>query len=182
MYIVRCLFVRAPMAHKKASCRSHFEPMPTKPKQHNQPTQIYIQPTQPKHPNQPNQPINQTNQTKPSKPNKPTNQPTTPNQTTPSHTKPVDISPSSQPDRSLSALSYGLKPNCNLSQSRQGHIPIACAHTTGNSNTHLRQVSYKNLLRSQYTQGCNQCKPTHKFTSIVMLANCIPMHPTSILV
>jgi hypothetical protein len=70
----------------------------------------------------------------------------------------VDISPSSQPDRALSALSYGLKPNCNLSQSHHGHMPIACAHTTGNSNTHLNRVSNRNLLRSQYTQGCNQCK------------------------
>jgi hypothetical protein len=70
----------------------------------------------------------------------------------------VDISPSSQPDRALSALSYGLKPNCNLSQLRHGHMPIACAHATGNSNTHLSQVSYRNLLRSHYKQGCNQCE------------------------
>jgi hypothetical protein len=73
----------------------------------------------------------------------------------------VDISPSSQPDRALSALSYGLTPNCNLSQSRHGHTPIACAHTTGNSNTHPTQVSYRNLLRSQYKQGCNQCEQSY---------------------
>jgi hypothetical protein len=73
----------------------------------------------------------------------------------------VDISPSSQPDRALSALNYGLTPNCNLSQSRHGRTPIACAHTTGNSNTHLSQISYRNLLRSQYKQGCNQCEHSH---------------------
>jgi hypothetical protein len=64
----------------------------------------------------------------------------------------VDIYPSFQPDRALSALSYGLTPTYNLSQSRHGHMPIACAHTTGNSNTHMSQVSYRNLLRSQYNQ------------------------------
>jgi hypothetical protein len=53
----------------------------------------------------------------------------------------VDISPSYQPDRALSALNSRLTPNCNLSQSRHGHMPIACAHTTGNSNTYLSQVS-----------------------------------------
>jgi hypothetical protein len=68
----------------------------------------------------------------------------------------VDIPPRSQPDRELSALNYGLTPNCNLSQLHHGHTSIACAHTTGNSNTYLSQVSYRNLLRSQYTQGCNQ--------------------------
>jgi hypothetical protein len=32
-------------------------------------------------------------------------------------------------------------------------MPIACAHTNGNSNTHLSQVSYyRNLLRSQYKE------------------------------
>jgi hypothetical protein len=41
----------------------------------------------------------------------------------------VDISPRSQPDRALSALNYGLTPNCNIYQSRHGHTPIACAHT-----------------------------------------------------
>jgi hypothetical protein len=64
----------------------------------------------------------------------------------------VDIPPSSQPDRALSALSYWLTPICNLSQSCYGRTPIACAHTNGNSNTHLSQVSYRNLLRSQYKQ------------------------------
>jgi hypothetical protein len=76
----------------------------------------------------------------------------------------VDISPTSQPDRALFNLSYGLKPNCNLSQSRHGHMPITCAHTTDNSKTNLSQVSYRNLLRSQYTQGCNQCK--HYYTQV----------------
>jgi hypothetical protein len=73
----------------------------------------------------------------------------------------VDIPPSSHPDRAPSTLNYGLTPICNLSQSRYGRIPIACAHTTGNSNTHLSQVSYRNLLRSQYKQGCNQCDYSH---------------------
>jgi hypothetical protein len=61
----------------------------------------------------------------------------------------VDTPPSSKPDRALFTLSYGLKSICNLSQSCYGHTPIACAHTTGNSNTHLSQVSYINLLRFQ---------------------------------
>jgi hypothetical protein len=52
-------------------------------------------------------------------------------------------------------MNYGLTPNCNLSQSRHGHTPITCAHTTGNIITYLSQVSYRNLLRSQYKQGCN---------------------------
>jgi hypothetical protein len=68
----------------------------------------------------------------------------------------VDISPSSQPDLALYSLSYGLKPDDNLSTVRNVHMPIACAQPTGNSNTHLRQVSYINLLRYQYKQGCNQ--------------------------
>jgi hypothetical protein len=74
----------------------------------------------------------------------------------------VDTPPSSQPDRALSALNYGQTPNCNISQSRHGHTPIACAHTTGNSNTYPSQVSYRNLLGSQYKQGCNQCE--HSYT------------------
>jgi hypothetical protein len=74
----------------------------------------------------------------------------------------VDITPSSQPDRALSSLNYGLTPNCNLSQSRHGRTPIVCTHTTGNSNTHLSQVSYRDLLRSQYKQGCNQCEHSYK--------------------
>jgi hypothetical protein len=73
----------------------------------------------------------------------------------------VDTPPSSQPDRALSALSYGLKPICNLSQSCYGRTPIACSHTTGNSNTHLSQVSYRNLLRSNYKQEYNQCEYSH---------------------
>jgi hypothetical protein len=75
--------------------------------------------------------------------------------------KAVDTPPSSQPDRALSALTYWLKPSCNLSQSRYGCTPIACAHTTGDSNAHLSQVSYRNLLTAQYTQGCNQCEYSH---------------------
>jgi hypothetical protein len=74
----------------------------------------------------------------------------------------VDISPSSHPDRALSALSYGLTPNYNLSQACHGHMPIACTHITGNSNTHLSQVSYRDLLRSQYKQGYNQCEHSYK--------------------
>jgi hypothetical protein len=73
----------------------------------------------------------------------------------------VDIPPSSQPDRALSALTYGLKPSCNLSQLCYGRTPIACAHTTGNSNAHMSQVSYRNLLTSQYKQGCNQGEYSH---------------------
>jgi hypothetical protein len=73
----------------------------------------------------------------------------------------ADITPSSQPNRALSALTSGLKPSCNLSQSRYGRKPIACAHTTGDSNTNLSQVSYRNLLTTQYKQGCNQCECFH---------------------
>jgi hypothetical protein len=74
----------------------------------------------------------------------------------------VDIYPSSQPQRAYSTLNYGLTPNFNLSQARNGHMPITCAHTTGSSNTYLSQVSYRNLLRCQYKQGCNQCE--HSYT------------------
>jgi hypothetical protein len=49
----------------------------------------------------------------------------------------------------------------HLSQLCYGRTSIACAHTTGNSNTHLSQVSYRNLLRSQYKQECNQCEHSH---------------------
>jgi hypothetical protein len=77
------------------------------------------------------------------------------------NTQTVDSPPSSQPDRALSALTYGLKPSCNLSQSCYGRTPIACAHTTGNSNAHLSQVSYRNLITSQYKQGCNQGEYSH---------------------
>jgi hypothetical protein len=73
----------------------------------------------------------------------------------------VDIPPSSQPDLALSALTYGLKPSCNLSQSCYGRMPIACAHTTGNINAHPSQVSYRNLLTSQYKQGCSQGEYSH---------------------
>jgi hypothetical protein len=76
----------------------------------------------------------------------------------------VDISPRSHYDRALSTLNYGLTPNCNLSQSRHGHTPIACAHTNGNTNTNLSQVSYRNLIRSHYEQGCNQCE--HSYTQV----------------
>jgi hypothetical protein len=86
----------------------------------------------------------------------------------------VDISPSSQPDRALSALSYVLTPNCNISQSRQGHTPITCAHTNGNINTHLSQVSYINLIRSQYKQGCNQCEQS--YTQVYQHINAHQLH------
>jgi hypothetical protein len=53
----------------------------------------------------------------------------------------------------------GLRTNNQLqSLPVTSRTPIACAHTTGNSNTNLSQVSYRNLLRSQYKQGCNQCE------------------------
>jgi hypothetical protein len=86
----------------------------------------------------------------------------------------VDIPPSSQPDRSLSALNYGLTPNCNLSQLPHKRTPIACAHTTGNSNTHLSQVSYRNLLRSQYKQGCDQYG--HSYTQVYHNLNAHQLH------
>jgi hypothetical protein len=68
----------------------------------------------------------------------------------------VDIYPRFQPNQALSALSYGLKPNFNLFQSRHGHMSIACAHVTVYSNAPLIQVSHVNLLRDKYTQSCNQ--------------------------
>jgi hypothetical protein len=86
----------------------------------------------------------------------------------------VNISVSSQADRALSALNCGLTSNCNLSQSRHGHTPIACANTTGYSNTHLSQVSYRNLLRSQYKQGCNQCE--HSYTQVYQHLNDHQLH------
>jgi hypothetical protein len=86
----------------------------------------------------------------------------------------ADITPSSQPDRALSALTYGLKPSCNLSQSRYGRTPIACAHTTGDSNAHLSQVSYRNLLTTQYKQGCNQCEYFH--TEVYQKPNTHQLH------
>jgi hypothetical protein len=86
----------------------------------------------------------------------------------------VYISPSSQPDRALSALNYGLTPSYHLSQSCHGCTTIACAHTTGNSNTHLIQVSYRNLLRSQYKQGCNQCE--HSYTQVYQHLNDHQLH------
>jgi hypothetical protein len=86
----------------------------------------------------------------------------------------VDLYPSRQPDRALSTLNYGLTPDCNLSQSRRGRTPIACAHTNGNSNTYLSQVSYRNLLRSQYKQGCNQCE--HSYTQVYQNLNAHQLH------
>jgi hypothetical protein len=86
----------------------------------------------------------------------------------------VDIPPSSQPGRALSALNYGLTPNCNLSQLRHERTPIACAHTTGNSHTHLSQFSYRNLLRSHYKQGCNQCEHSH--TQVYQHLNAHQLH------
>jgi hypothetical protein len=85
-----------------------------------------------------------------------------------------DISPSSQPDQALSALNYGLTPNCNVSQSRHGHTPIACAHTTGSSNNYLSQVPHRNLLISQYKQGCNQCE--HSYTQVYQHLNANQLH------
>jgi hypothetical protein len=73
----------------------------------------------------------------------------------------VDIPPSSQPHWALSALTYELKPICNLSQLCNRRTPIACAHTTGNSNARLSQVSYINLLIYQYKQECNQGEYSH---------------------
>jgi hypothetical protein len=87
---------------------------------------------------------------------------------------PADITPSSQPDRALSTLTYGLKPSCNLSQLCYGCMPIACAHTTGDSNAHMSQVSYRNLLTTQYKQGCNQCEYFH--TQVYQKLNTHQMH------
>jgi hypothetical protein len=67
----------------------------------------------------------------------------------------VDISPSSLPDRALSALHYGPEPSCNLSRSCHGHMPIACAHTTSYSVTPLGQMVHSNPNRSVHTQKCN---------------------------
>jgi hypothetical protein len=86
----------------------------------------------------------------------------------------VDIPPSSQPDRALSALTYGLKPISNLSQLGYGCTPIACAHTTGNSNNHMSQVSYRNLLRYQYKQECNQGEYSH--TQVYQHLNARQLH------
>jgi hypothetical protein len=86
----------------------------------------------------------------------------------------ADITPSSQPDRALSALTSGLKPSCNLSQSRYGRTPIACAHTTGDSNTNLSQVSYRNLLTTQYKKGCNQFECFH--TQVYQKLNTHQLH------
>jgi hypothetical protein len=86
----------------------------------------------------------------------------------------VDISPSSKPDLTLSALNYGLTHNYNLSYSRHGHTPIVCAHTTGKSNTYLSQVSYRNLLRAQYKQGFNQCE--HSYTQVYQHLNTHQLH------
>jgi hypothetical protein len=86
----------------------------------------------------------------------------------------VDLSPRRQPDRALSTLNYGLTPDCHLSQPHHGRTPIACTHTSGNSNTHLSQVSYRNLLRSQYKQGCNQCE--HSYTKVYQNLNAHQLH------
>jgi hypothetical protein len=88
----------------------------------------------------------------------------------------VDIPPSSQPDRALSALTYGLTPSCNLSQARYGRTSsaCACAHTTGDSNAHLSQVSYRNLLTAQYKQGCNQGEYFH--TQVYQKLNTHQLH------
>jgi hypothetical protein len=86
----------------------------------------------------------------------------------------VDISPRFQPNWALSTLSYGLTLNCNLFKSYHGRMPITCTHTTGNSNTHLSHVSYRNLLRSQYKQGCNQCE--HSYTKVYQHLNAHQLH------
>jgi hypothetical protein len=90
----------------------------------------------------------------------------------------VDISPISQPDRALSALDYGLTPNCNLSQSRHKGTAIACAHTTGNSRSHIE--TYLDLSTNKDVTNVNI--HTHNCTRILILTNCILMHHTSILV
>jgi hypothetical protein len=89
----------------------------------------------------------------------------------------VDIPPSSQPDRALSALTSGLKPSCNLSQARYGRTPSACAHTNGDSNSHLSQVSYRNLPTAQYKQGCNQGEYFH--TQVYQKPNTHQLHINS---
>jgi hypothetical protein len=86
----------------------------------------------------------------------------------------VDLSPSHQTDRALSTLNYRLTPDCNLSQRHHRCTSIACAHATGNSNAHLSQVSYRNLLTTQYTQGCNQCEYFH--TQVYQKLNTHQMH------
>jgi hypothetical protein len=86
----------------------------------------------------------------------------------------VDISPSSQPDRALSALIYGLTPNYNLSQSYHGRMPIICVHTIGNSNTHPSQVSYRNLLSYNYKQVCNEWEQSH--TQVYQYLNSHQLH------
>jgi hypothetical protein len=86
----------------------------------------------------------------------------------------VDLSSRRQHERALSALNYGLTPYCNLSQSHHGRMPIVCAHTTGNMNTYLSQVSYINILRSQYKQGCNQCE--HSYTQVYQNLNAHQLH------
>jgi hypothetical protein len=86
----------------------------------------------------------------------------------------VDIPPSSQPNRALSALTYGLKPICNLSQLCNGRTPVTCAHATGNSNAHRSQVSYRNLLRYQYKQECKQGEYSH--TQVYQKLNTHQLH------
>jgi hypothetical protein len=85
-----------------------------------------------------------------------------------------DIPPSSQPDRAISALTYGLEPSCNLSQARYGRTPSACTHTTGDSNFHLSQVSYRNLLKAQYKQEYNQGEYLH--TQVCQKLNTHQLH------
>jgi hypothetical protein len=95
----------------------------------------------------------------------------------------VDFYPSSQPYKALSALNYGPAPSCNLSQSCHGHMPIAYARTTGNSNATLSQVSHRKLLdRSTPKSVIDVTIPTKKCNTILLLTKCIPMHPIGILV
>jgi hypothetical protein len=89
----------------------------------------------------------------------------------------IDIHPSSQPDRALSALNDGPKPSCNLSQLHHGRMPIACAYTTGYSITPLSQVSHRKLRRSQYTQERDQ--GNHSYTKVYQHLNAPQMHPNA---
>jgi hypothetical protein len=56
-------------------------------------------------------------------------------------------------------------------------MPIACARTTGYSNAPQSQVSHGNLLRSKYTQACNQ--GNHSYTEVYQHINAHQMHPNA---
>ena len=72
----------------------------------------------------------------------------------------VDLSPSSRPDRALSALLSGSGAGCSLSQPRHGHTPIGCVPATTHSIAPL-EVIHRNLLRSWYTPECAQCNQAY---------------------